>query len=916
MHLGTDATSNLPDQFMSLDNANALSTRFERLADAKDLDKAVLLHQETLKVRPAPHPNRSSALNNLAIALTTQLRQSDQLEDLEEAISLHRKTLELLPVAHPHRSTSLNNLANALSTRFEQLSQREDLDEAISFLQKALILQPAPHPNRSSSLNDLANALTTRFKKLGEQADLDDAILFHRQTLQLRPVPHPNRSTSLDSLANVLSTRFDHLFQKEVLDNAVSLHRDAPELVHVPGHRYQFFNGTAGAVKARFNQSGQLADLDEAISCHREALELRPARHPDRPASLNNLACALQNRFRQLGQRENLDEAIRWHNKSIGAGHPNICHFAANLGRTLIIAYSQSHQSEYLDRSMATYRVAVTCEAAPVFERFQAAKSWALYADYSNHVSALDAYQAAIELLSHLSLNLYSSQHAMTLTSDGLARDAAACAIRSEKYEIAVELLEAGRAAFWSQALQLRTPMMDLQDVAPELGERLRYFLALEQGLPWNVPRHPSDTPQILEEEASSFRRLNNEWLATLEDVRQLDGFQDFLRPIRLSTLQHAAASGPVVIINASQTDCAALILTSTGVQHIPFPDLSFTEATKLVQLTQNAIMEDDRDASLHMSSWVPTEGLVQQMANFWLNHQVSVTSQPDDILRYVLGVLWITVVEPIIRLLELKKSDTPPILRWCPTGPFAFLPVHAAGMYATETTESVFDYVVSSYTPTITSLLNDLPLSTSEFKTMVVIQPDTPDLKRSIDELQKIEDRVPNGHLVKLVRGSVQEVLSHLSETSIAHFACHGTQNMLNPLQSAFLLHDGQLKVSQIMQQSMPNASLAFLSACETATMDNANRPDEVMHLGAALLFAGFRGVITTMWSIADHDAPVIADSFYENLFKECPITTGASSSRPDITQAARALHIAVAKLRSEGASFARWVPFIHFGR
>lgn len=64
---------------------------------------------------------------------------------------------------------------------------------------------------------------------------------------------------------------------------------------------------------------------------------------------------------------------------------------------------------------------------------------------------------------------------------------------------------------------------------------------------------------------------------------------------------------------------------------------------------------------------------------------------------------------------------------------------------------------------------------------------------------------------------------------------------------------------------------------------------------------------------SIFDIDGPKIADSFYENLFKE---HTLSSSSGPDITQAARALHVAVAKLRSENASFIRWVPFIHLGR
>lgn len=171
--------------------------------------------------------------------------------------------------------------------------------------------------------------------------------------------------------------------------------------------------------------------------------------------------------------------------------------------------------------------------------------------------------------------------------------------------------------------------------------------------------------------------------------------------------------------------------------------------------------------------------------------------------------------------------------------------------MYLTNRTESASDYVVSSYTPTISALLNDIPLPSSSFKMMVVIQSETPGQKSlpcTLDELQKIEVHVPDEGLIKLVPGSVNDVLSHLPATSVVHFACHGQQSGQNPLDSALLLQDGQLKVSQIMQQSMPNASLAFLSACETA-MGDANLPDEVIHLGATLLFAGFRGVVATMW-------------------------------------------------------------------
>ena len=64
---------------------------------------------------------------------------------------------------------------------------------------------------------------------------------------------------------------------------------------------------------------------------------------------------------------------------------------------------------------------------------------------------------------------------------------------------------------------------------------------------------------------------------------------------------------------------------------------------------------------------------------------------------------------------------------------------------------------------------------------------------------------------------------------------------------------------------------------------------------------------------SIADADGPKIADSFYEYLFRNYKKVDNVG---PDTTQAARALHHAVAKLRSENASFARWVPFIHLGR
>jgi hypothetical protein len=46
------------------------------------------------------------------------------------------------------------------------------------------------------------------------------------------------------------------------------------------------------------------------------------------------------------------------------------------------------------------------------------------------------------------------------------------------------------------------------------------------------------------------------------------------------------------------------------------------------------------------------------------------------------------------------------PHITWCLTGPLTFLPIHAAGLYDAEDAPKIFDYVVSSYTPTLSSLL------------------------------------------------------------------------------------------------------------------------------------------------------------------------------------------------------------------
>jgi CHAT domain-containing protein len=171
--------------------------------------------------------------------------------------------------------------------------------------------------------------------------------------------------------------------------------------------------------------------------------------------------------------------------------------------------------------------------------------------------------------------------------------------------------------------------------------------------------------------------------------------------------------------------------------------------------------------------------------------------------------------------------------------------------------TSCVSDYVISSYTPNLAALLHPPGTNITPFKMTAIIQPNTPGsppLPKTELELSNIENRVPGQWLTCLGRSSdttVDVARSHLRESAIIHFACHGTQNLINPLESGLELADGTLEVSKIMEgksSTVDGMSLAFLSACETAKGDDTV-PDEAMHLAASLLFAGFRGVIATMW-------------------------------------------------------------------
>jgi CHAT domain-containing protein len=204
------------------------------------------------------------------------------------------------------------------------------------------------------------------------------------------------------------------------------------------------------------------------------------------------------------------------------------------------------------------------------------------------------------------------------------------------------------------------------------------------------------------------------------------------------------------------------------------------------------------------------------------------------------------------------------PRLHWCPTGPFTSAPLHAAGVYDGPKSEriSCADFVVSSYTPTLTTLLRAqrsiVSLTKQELDLMLVAEdrsqeqlPIIPGVSLELTVVAGIAIS-NNVHIIGHTAGSttVSETFNAVQAANIAHIACHGVQDRIDATRSGFCLGDGRLTISDLIKMDIKQGFLAFLSACETARGSD-DQPDQAMHLAAAMLFAGFKSVIATMWSV-----------------------------------------------------------------
>ncbi|KAF8191314.1 CHAT domain-containing protein [Pholiota molesta] len=902
----------------------SFQTRFERNGDLADIASAISTKQRAVELTPEGHADMPAWLNNLGISFETRFERNGDLADIASAISVTQRAVELTPEGHADLAARLNNLGNAFQARFERNGDPADIASAISAQQRAVDLTPEGHASMPSRFSSLGTSFLARFERNGDLTDIASAISTQQRAVELTPDGHAGMPAWLNNLGNSFQRRFERNGDLADIASAISVTQRAVELTP-EGHADMpsRLNNLGNAFQVRFERNGDLADIASAISTQQRAVELTPEGHADMPTLLNNLGLSFQSRFEHNGVLADIASAISTQQRAVELtpeGHADMPIWLNNLGNSTDRRFRTTHIIQHMYQAISYFSQSATQVIGDPSVRLSAARKWALLSrQAADRPQSLRAFSVAIHLLPQVAgfEHTISKRHQTLVKVSDITASATAAAIDDNQLEMAVSWLEQGRCLVWNQLAHLRTPIDDLHAYYPSLAAR---FLCVARALELSGSRQEQHTifskenaaqMIFLQEKANTHTRLAKEWDKLLQEIRSIRKFEDFLLPPQLSKLlSRLPLDGPIIIFNIDESRCDALALKSghDSPIHIPLDSFSLGNAIQL----RDEIHKNLSDHRLCQRQEVDRDG-------------DRLHAGGDTSMHKVLHDLWEYVAKPILDALGYWPNDSdPPRIWWCPTGPLVFLPIHAAGIYSNETGTAgpcVSDYVVSSYTPTVSALLDkikDAPnMDDKPMNLLIVSQPSTPGLNPipgAEREAYSIKDMVDPSLLLENASATVRKVKEEMKSHRWVHFACHAIQDEDEPLQSGVQLHDGRLELSEMMKQTLPDAELAFLSACQTST-GNQDLSDEVVHLAAGMLAAGYRSVVGTMWSIKDVYGPEIAKDFYLNILG----TNSEARRRLDSGKAAGALHQATQNLRKKigdtEEALLIWVPYVHFG-
>ncbi|KAH8150927.1 uncharacterized protein LAJ45_05109 [Morchella importuna] len=480
--------------------------------------------------------------------------------------------------------------------------------------------------------------------------------------------------------------------------------------------------------------------------------------------------------------------------------------------------------------------------SSPVAKRIDCALTLGnIHMQYERWADVSRVTEYAINLLPRLSSRslVQKDQQQSLILYAGLASKATAAALQANKSAAdALKLLELGRGIITNHRFETRSDISELEREHPKLAQEYHRLCSELDSPKSTLGEHSeSTTASVFSRRQAAEVKLDK----VLEEIRQEPNFKNFLLTLDPSRLLATEPLGTIVVINVAFR-CDAFLVQKDHTVSLPLPNLHQSEVHERSKLLK--------------SGKLPMEDML-------------------DMLKW----LWDVVAGPVLehlRITRAPENNNWPHIWWIPTGSFSNLPIHAAGHHLDNSGRSVLDRVISSYSPSIRSLVfafqnKSLRRQVSSPEKVVFASMDnTPGMNKlpyvtmEIDQLQELLPKsIP---CIRLNTPKRTEVLNELIGCNILHFAGHGISDPSDPSKSCLAVADEPLTVEDLIDQKLHQNPplLAYLSACSTGNSNVDSLIDESIHLMGACQLAGFQNVIGSLWEVSDIHCVEVAKSVY----------------------------------------------------
>lgn len=599
---------------------------------------------------------------------------------LDEAISLIRHIINLCQ--SPFYSTDIVKLLGQASIQqFEHTHHCSVIDECILLQRKVLNSLPdSPlHPQQPHFLVVLAHSLKYRAYKFQREDDIVESIKLFDKALNIQG---PS-SLEMEDCLSIMSSLSDLYWQQDNEDKCIEI---LQKIVGLENPNYiiqlKYLKKFAALLCVRYTTSLIENDLKEIVILHNKIHNIQDTFCPSEKENMFDIFIDCVVSFGHSLSKSNIDYI--WTEQISKMEHMINCLPTGDpikraeclliFAITLNLCNPKPHGMADIMSSFASEVLEPPKESGINIRRFHTLRYWASAAYKCHHNSALAAYdlvlQALPQLLSLKDLHVKSRQQTLSHEVDSLACKAALCAIEFDQLEKAIEYLEAGRAVFWFQTLSFCSSFDDLQEVLPDLSDRLTTISTIIHHGYHHINltkagRLNNKEKEVLDKEALHLKQLEEEWFEGLQKIQNLQGFEHFMHP-DMESIHATATLNPVVYLIANNNSSSCLIITSTYIHHIPLPNFPNQKLFLLAKKIHLASMQSTISFQL-LHEWVNAYKMESQFLKSSESERLGVKRgrteenvaimSSDKAFAQVLTTLWQDIVKPVIDFLGICVS-------------------------------------------------------------------------------------------------------------------------------------------------------------------------------------------------------------------------------------------------------------------